>query len=170
MNEEKKTQLRIDAINGQTELLFKTKKTGSIIKNPYVPNYQVAFSSKPNIAIPNEQTEGIIPLEPSKWKKSEWKKISLGATLTLAHSMDLKQQLDQCHGSRVQLWGGKVKRIDTAALQLLLAFINRPDVTVGWIAPSPELCRAAHLLGLTSHLGLQIHQGYGGGEKIKKTL
>ncbi len=167
MNEEKKTPLRIDAINGQTELLFKTKKTVPVTKNPYVPNYQVAFSSKQNITIPNEQTEGAIPLEPPKWKKSEWKKVSLGATLTLAHLMDLKQQLSQYHGSRVQLWGGNVERIDTAALQLLLAFINRPDVTVGWIAPSPELCRAAHLLGLTSHLGLPTHFEYEGVEHVK---
>jgi ABC-type transporter Mla MlaB component len=168
MNEEKKTQLRIDAINKQTELLFKTKKTVPVTKNPYIPNYQVTFSSKQNIAIPNEQAEGAIPLEPLSFQ-SEWKKISLGSTLTLAHLMDLKQQFSQYHGSRVQLWGGNVERIDTAALQLLLAFINRPDVTVGWIAPSPELCRAAHLLGLTSHLGLPTYQGYGEVEHVKNT-
>jgi ABC-type transporter Mla MlaB component len=166
MNEKKKTPLRIDAINGQTELLFKTKKTVPVTRNPYVPNYQVTFSSKPNIARPNEQTEGAIPLEPLSFQ-SEWKKISLGSTLTLAHLMDLKEQLNQHHGSRVQLWGGNVERIDTAALQLLLAFINRPDVTVGWIAPSPELCRAAHLLGLTSHLGLPTHFEYEGVEHVK---
>ncbi len=89
-----------------------------------------------------------------KSEKSEWKKISLEPTLTLPQLMDFKEQLRQYHGSRVQLCGEKVERIDTAALQLLLAFINSPDVTVGWIEPSKELCRAASLLGLTSHLGL----------------
>ncbi|MDM8562185.1 STAS domain-containing protein [Candidatus Marithioploca araucensis] len=89
-----------------------------------------------------------------KSEKSEWEKISLESTLTLPQLMDFKEQLHQYHGSRVQLNGEKVERIDTAALQLLLAFINSPDVTVGWIEPSKELCKAASLLGLNSHLGL----------------
>ncbi len=89
-----------------------------------------------------------------KSEKSEWKKISLESTLTLPQLIDFKKQLHQYHGSRVQLCGKKVERIDTAALQLLLAFINSPDVTVGWIEPSQELCQAASLLGLNSHLGL----------------
>jgi ABC-type transporter Mla MlaB component len=85
---------------------------------------------------------------------TEWIKVSLPAITTLSHLTDLKTQLLQYVGRRVELSGAKVERIDTATLQLLLAFINSPEITVGWIDPSPELCTAAHLLGLSSQLGL----------------
>jgi ABC-type transporter Mla MlaB component len=96
--------------------------------------------------------EGVNPL------KVEWKKIHLQATLTLEHLSELHQQLQQYHGSRVQLIGKEVERIDTAALQLLVTFVNHPQITVGWIEPSPQLCIAAQLLGLSPHLGLPRYE------------
>jgi len=95
---------------------------------------------------------------PTPLVKSEWKKIDLEPTLTLAQLNDLYQQLSQYHDCRVQLCGAKVERIDTAALQLLLAFRNNSDITVGWIEPSAELCYSAELLGLSSDLGLPIQE------------
>jgi ABC-type transporter Mla MlaB component len=90
--------------------------------------------------------------------KVEWKKIQLQSTLTLEHLSELHQQLQQYHGSRVQLIGKEVERIDTAALQLLVTFVNHPQITVGWIEPSPQLCIAAQLLGLSPHLGLPRYE------------
>lgn len=86
--------------------------------------------------------------------KIEWKTVTLPTVITLAQLPELKEELQQYHGCRVQLCGSKVEQIDTAALQLLLAFINSPDITVGWIEYSPQLRLAASLLGLSSHLGV----------------
>lgn len=86
----------------------------------------------------------------------EWVKISLQPTLTLAELNVLKEQLTQCIGCRVQLHAAQIERVDTAALQLLLAFVNHPEVTVGWVEPSAELCKAAHLLGLSSFMSLPM--------------
>ena len=87
---------------------------------------------------------------------TEWVKVSLEPVLTISQLNDLKEQLLPYLGRRVQLSGAKVERIDTASLQLLLAFINSPEVTVGWVEPSSELCTAARLLGLSANLSLSM--------------
>lgn len=83
-----------------------------------------------------------------------WTTVSLEPTLTLTNLDKLHTQLKNCQQGRVQLYGARVERIDTATLQLLLAFMNSPEVTVGWTEPSLELRHAAHLLGLTAQLSL----------------
>ncbi len=88
--------------------------------------------------------------------KVEWVKISLPAVITLSQLNELKTELQQYLGNRVQLYGDQVKRVDTASLQLLLAFINDPEITVGWMRPSEELCTSARLLGLSNQLGLPL--------------
>ncbi len=95
-------------------------------------------------------------LDPSDKLTTEWIKISLEPILTLSQLNDLKAQLLPLLGRRVQLSGARVERIDTASLQLLLTFINSPEVTAGWVEPSPELCIATRLLGLSSHLSLPM--------------
>lgn len=112
----------------------------------------------PNL-IPNTEatsTQGIqtSPTDSADRLTTEWIKVSLPPITTLSHLADLKTQLLQYVGRRVELSGAKVERIDTATLQLLLAFINSPEITVGWVEPSPELRTTAHLLGLSSQLGL----------------
>ena len=92
--------------------------------------------------------------EPLDSLSSEWHKIKLTPMLTLPQLHDLHEQLLQYQHCRVQLCGEKVERVDTAALQLLLAFRNNPDITVGWVEPSAELCYAAQVVGLLSPLGL----------------
>jgi len=83
-----------------------------------------------------------------------WTPITLPAVLGLSQLTEFKEELNKFRGQRVQLNGHQVKRIDTAALQLLLAFMRSPEVTAGWVEPSIELCSAARLLGLSTALGL----------------
>ncbi|MDM8557592.1 STAS domain-containing protein [Candidatus Parabeggiatoa sp. HSG14] len=109
-----------------------------------------------NAAIPEKKLaeKSISPDNLVDSLKKEWIKISLEPTITLAQLNDLKKQLQECLGHRIQLSGEQVERIDTAALQLLLAFINSPNVTVGWVKPSLELYNTAGLLGLSSSMNL----------------
>ncbi|MDY6992415.1 MAG: STAS domain-containing protein [Pseudomonadota bacterium] len=83
-----------------------------------------------------------------------WTPITLPSVLSLSQLSEFKEELDKYRGQRVQLKGHQVKRIDTASLQLLLAFMRSPEVTAGWVEPSIELCSAARLLGLSTALGL----------------
>lgn len=104
------------------------------------------MSEKSSQQLPSSGTES--PLA------TEWYKVFLPSMLTISQLAEFKEQLNQHLGHRVQLYGAKVERVDTAALQLLLAFINHQEVTIGWVEPSSELCTAARLLGLSSQLGL----------------
>jgi phospholipid transport system transporter-binding protein len=153
MNEEK-NQLQTNATDSQAESTSQQNETNQLQTN--ATDSQAESTSQQNETTPvteNNEASELSP-EPLASLKSEWKKVDLEPTLTLAQLNELHQQLSQYHDCRVQLCGAKVERVDTAALQLLLAFRNSPDVTVGWIEPSTELCYAAHLLGLSSHLGL----------------
>jgi len=88
--------------------------------------------------------------------KKEWIEVQLESTITLTQLADLQKQLSQYQGSKVQLYGAKVGWVDTAALQLFLAFINTPNTTVEWVEPSSELRSAASMLGLSTHLNLPV--------------
>ncbi|MEK7990888.1 MAG: STAS domain-containing protein [Thiotrichaceae bacterium] len=89
----------------------------------------------------------------------DWVKISLSPILTIADVEELHNQLKQYLGKRVQLSGKNVQRIDTASLQLLLAFMLKADVTVCWVDYSSHLCESARLLGISTPLGLptEVH-------------
>jgi len=80
--------------------------------------------------------------------------ITLAPSLTLGNFDSLHAQLLSHLGQPLHLSGAQVERIDTAVLQLLLAFMQSASDKVTWLAPSPKLCTAAHLLGLSSHLNL----------------
>ena len=88
--------------------------------------------------------------------KDEWVKIYLKSTITLTQLADLQKQLTQYQGNKVQLYGAKVTRVDTATLQLFLAFINTPNTTVEWVEPSSELRNSARVLGLSYYLNLPL--------------
>jgi len=151
-----KTQLQINPTDDeQKEFTFPPTTTD--VENHHAENFQLKFSTQPNITLLVNKQDSISP-NSFVSLKSDWNKVSLEPNLTLAQLKDLKECLEQYHGSRVQLCGAKVERVDTAALQLLMAFINSSDVTVGWVTPSPKLCHAAQLLGLTSYLGLPTEQ------------
>ena len=123
----------------------------NVPNKPTISQVSPTTTNVPNIE--NDSTEELTS-EPIMSLKSEWIKVSLEPTLMLAQLNDLKEQLQQSFGHRVQLCGDKVERIDTATLQLLLAFVNSQEVTVGWVEPSQELCNVAYLLGLSSLMGL----------------
>ncbi|GEM_PF-1027643 len=113
-----------------------------------IPELPTVSLSSPTITVANPS--------PAELLTTEWIKVSLPAMLTLSNLNEFKAQLLQYLGRRVQLSGAKVERIDTASLQLLLAFVNSPEITVGWADPSSELYNAARLLGLSTELGLPV--------------
>jgi phospholipid transport system transporter-binding protein len=83
----------------------------------------------------------------------------LAPLCTLREAVALKAQLlerlDQ--SGNVQIDGGGVEKIDTAGIQLLLAFsrqLGESHRTLAWKAVGPELHRAATQLGLAQALGL----------------
>ncbi|MBE9562752.1 MAG: STAS domain-containing protein [Proteobacteria bacterium] len=105
-----------------------------------------------------DTSEAYQTIEKIEQFKSEWIKLELEAIITIPQVDDLKVQLEQYKNCRVQILGGQVERIDTAAFQLLLAFTNSSDVTVAWVEPSVELCNVSKLLGLSAAIGLTIQQ------------
>jgi len=85
-----------------------------------------------------------------------WITVILDSTLTLSNLLQLHKELCQYEGKRIELAGDQVTHVDTAALQLLFAFISSNDITVNWKSqPSNEIINAAHLLGLSQQLGLR---------------
>jgi ABC-type transporter Mla MlaB component len=114
-----------------------------ILENSYI------MSITPPVTTMEENSSSVPPLT-----GNDWVTFSLPPVLTLSGVSDLKKKLNGYLGRRVRLSGERVERIDSAALQLLLAFINDPNVTIGWINPSLEIYNVARLLGLTTHLNL----------------
>ena len=88
---------------------------------------------------------------------NQWAKVNLPSVLTLAQLESMKNDLTQHMEHRVELIGNEVKRVDTASLQLLYAFMQHPDVTVSWVSPSVELRQAASFLGMSEHLNLPVY-------------
>ncbi len=69
----------------------------------------------------------------------------------------LYQALETQHG--VVIDAAQVQRADTAALQVLHAFVREAKIRgidVRWQHPSPALQKAAQLLDLGGHLGLSV--------------
>lgn len=83
----------------------------------------------------------------------------LPESLEISRIGELTQQLSGLDGSSggVVLDGSLVTRIDTAAMQLLLAFWRKHAESGGkirWHAPSEALRRAACLLGMDTVIGI----------------
>jgi phospholipid transport system transporter-binding protein len=90
----------------------------------------------------------------------------LGADCTLREAGNLKSRLLAAEpGSNgVTLDGRAVERIDTAGLQLLVAFARREAASgrpVAWVSASDELLGASARLGLLEVLGLPARTGPG---------
>lgn len=102
----------------------------------------------------NQTTAHYATTESNNNMSSDWIKITLDPILTIADVEELHNQLKQYLGKRVQLSGKNVQRVDTASLQLLLAFMLKADVTVCWVDYSTHLCESARLLGISTPLGL----------------
>ena len=85
--------------------------------------------------------------------------LKLEASCTLRDSLDMQFQLLAVDfgDSEVLVDGSAVERIDTAGLQMLLAFVRHHAArgkSVQWTAASPELLRGSRMLGLDAMLGL----------------
>lgn len=85
--------------------------------------------------------------------------LKLEASCTLRDTIDMQFQLLAVDfgESDVRIDGSAVERIDTAGLQLLLAFVRHQSgrgKSVRWTAASPELLRGSQVLGLGDLLGL----------------
>jgi anti-anti-sigma regulatory factor len=82
---------------------------------------------------------------------------ALPAECTLAGAADLKTNLAPLvsHGAPVTLDGSSVQRIDTASLQLLVAFMRdrrANGLPVEWAGQAPAFRDALSLLGLSAAL------------------
>jgi anti-anti-sigma regulatory factor len=85
--------------------------------------------------------------------------LKLEPSCTLRDSIDMQFQLLAVDfgNSDVVVDGSAVERIDTAGLQMLLAFAKHQasrGKALRWSAVSPELTRGSQLLGLAALLGL----------------
>ena len=85
--------------------------------------------------------------------------LKLEPSCTLRDALDMQFQLlaTDFGDSDVLLDGSAVDRIDTAGLQMLVAFAKYHATSgkrLQWIAASPELQRGSRLLGLDEALGL----------------
>ncbi len=103
-----------------------------------------------------ERLDSITPAENQTISSvsTRWMTVQLQQQVTLANLHELQQELSQSLGKRVQLSGSQVQRVDTAALQLLVAFMHSSEVSVCWIDHSPALRQAASLLGMSTLLNL----------------
>jgi anti-anti-sigma regulatory factor len=86
--------------------------------------------------------------------------LKLESSCTLRDALDMQFQLLAVDfgESEVLLDGSAVENIDTAGLQMLVAFAKHHDVRgrrLQWLVASPELLRTSRLLGLDAVLGLQ---------------
>ncbi len=91
-------------------------------------------------------------------RKSEARVVALPADFRLAELATVKSELIEAFDApAVQLDGGAVERVDTAALQLLVAF-RREAVARGqlpaWVGVSAAIRDAAGVLGLAQALEL----------------
>lgn len=91
---------------------------------------------------------------------AETLRIRCGEVMDITSVAEFRQQLLEALATRqtVELDASGVERADTAALQLLSAFMQdalSQQQTVHWKDPSPALCQSAALLGLTPFLRLE---------------
>jgi ABC-type transporter Mla MlaB component len=85
--------------------------------------------------------------------------LSLTSELTIAQAGDLKTRLSRLLGvdGTVAVDASATKRVDTACLQLLAAFVRDRKAAgkaVSWQATAPEFTDTARTLGIAAALGL----------------
>lgn len=85
--------------------------------------------------------------------------ITLGPILDVANSGDFRKQLEKMFRRKApfELDGSAVERVDTAGLQVLLAFSQEArnrDIGLQWLATSDALKTASSFLGLSGELGI----------------
>lgn len=123
------------------------------VESPMTAVVEVPETVIENIAAPDHTATQLFH-ETMSQRPSSWITVQLQQQVTLANLAELRQELQQLLGKRVQLSGSQVQRVDTAALQLLVTFMHSAEVSVCWIDHSPALRQAARLLGLSTLLNL----------------
>jgi anti-anti-sigma regulatory factor len=123
---------------------------------------EVAQTAPPMATAPVAEAAASVPAQRAGLK--------LEASFTLRDANDMLFQLLAVDfgDSDVFVDGGGVERIDTAGLQMLIAFAKHHAArgkTLRWTAASTELLRSSQLLGVTEPLYLTAHlnEGVSGG-------
>ncbi|UNK57370.1 STAS domain-containing protein [Pseudoxanthomonas daejeonensis] len=100
--------------------------------------------------------------------------VSLGDDLGIEASADLKQRLSaHLEDPALALDGSAVKRVHTAAMQVLCAFfLSRGEQgrQTELASCSDALRDAARLLGLSTQLGLATNESSGDGQQLKQPV
>lgn len=91
---------------------------------------------------------------------TDLQEIDCGEVVTIATMAEFHPLLVEALASKraVVLNASRLERVDTAALQVLSAFVqdaNSQQQSVQWREPSEPLCQAAQLLGLSVLLNLE---------------
>lgn len=108
---------------------------------------------------------GARPAARSKAPRSALR-VECESSLAIADAGALKRRLLEAleQGRPITMDVSDVRRVDTAALQVLVAFARtarRDGVAVSWKEPTPELLQAAGLLGLSTELEIAPQTGGG---------
>ena len=93
-------------------------------------------------------------------RRSSTTYLELAATINVPQIQALYKPLAKAlaRNLAIVLAADKVKRIDTAGLQVLIAFYRdaqKRGLDFRWEAPSPALCEAVKLLSLEKTIGLE---------------
>jgi ABC-type transporter Mla MlaB component len=89
----------------------------------------------------------------------ELNRLVLESSLVINKASDVYESLKKLSssGDAIEIDASKVEIIDSASLQLLLAFVlslKEKGVSLSWHKPSEGMLNKASILGLTKHLGL----------------
>ena len=128
-------------------------------------NKRVAPTDKQTAKSKNEQKAARTTKRPARQKTSKKPAAAESGSVVLASQpgikniAELKEALTAAHSavSAVTIDAGKVESIDTAALQLLVAFANSvrgQSRAVEWTEPSAVFCELADLADLGQRLGI----------------
>jgi len=86
-------------------------------------------------------------------------RIAFAPVLDVASAVELKKQLEKIFRRKApfELDGSAIERVDTAILQVLVAFYRESrdrEIDLDWVEVSDPLRNASSLLGLTRELGM----------------
>ena len=98
-------------------------------------------------------------MKPRRRAAARPKALALTSELTIAQAGDLKTRLSRLLAvdGPVSVDASATRRVDTACLQLLLAFVRDRQAAgkaVSWKATAPEFTDTARTLGICAALGL----------------
>jgi len=153
--------IQIETPTASTEASQKDTKIDSEMKT--VPEEQDGTmpieAQQESVPIQNETPTASTEASPTDIKIDN--ELVLEPILTIAEVEMLHKKLQDLlqHDGDIQIDASKVQMIDTAGLQLLLVFnmaLQKQQKSISWITPSPTFQETAALIGLSSHLGLNI--------------